>query len=134
MDRILKKSLAFCLTTVFLMAGCSNITAGLRIDSQTQKVVFADSVLGSRLKVEDIATIDSEGHTRGIVALSSQYGGDQHIQYRFYWYDDAGLEVNSKQAPWKGVVVHGNETISVSEVSVNPRGTQFRVQIRQIDE
>nr|WP_198517267.1 YcfL family protein [Vibrio sp. HA2012] len=130
----MKKSLACCLSAVFFMAGCTSITAGLRVDSQTQKVVFADRVLGNRLEVGDIAIIESEGHSRGIVTLSSQYGSDQHIQYRFYWYDDDGLEVNSKQAAWKGAVVHGYDVISVSEVSVNPRGTQFRVQIRQIDE
>ena len=122
-----------CMSALFALSGCADNTAGLRVDGQTQKVMFADRVLGNRLIVDDITTMEVEGRTRGVVALSSQYNGDQHVQYRFYWYDDDGLEVNAKQAAWKRVIVRGFETISVSEVSVNPNGKQFRVQIRQAD-
>jgi uncharacterized protein YcfL len=52
------------------------------------------------------------------------------LQYRFYWYDNEGLEVNTQPGPWKQIIVRGEETVSLSEVSVNPNGTQFRVQIR----
>ncbi|SBS65720.1 YcfL family protein [Vibrio atlanticus] len=119
------------LAAVMVLAGCADNTAGVRVDSQTQNVFFGDKVLGSRLQVEDIRTDLVDGHTRGIVRLNSNYKGDQHILYRFYWYDDAGLEVNLKQGPWKQAIVRGFESISLSEVSVNPKATQFRVQFRE---
>ncbi|ARP38725.1 MULTISPECIES: YcfL family protein [Vibrio] len=119
------------LAAVMALAGCADNTAGVRVDSQTQNVFFGDKVLGSRLQVEDIRTDLVDGHTRGIVRLNSNYKGDQHILYRFYWYDDAGLEVNLKQGPWKQAIVRGFESISLSEVSVNPKATQFRVQFRE---
>ena len=119
------------LAAVMALAGCADNTAGVRVDSQTQNVFFGDKVLGSRLQVEDIRTDLVDGHTRGIVRLNSNYKGDQHILYRFYWYDDAGLEVNLKQGPWKQAIVRGFESISLSEVSVNPNATQFRVQFRE---
>ncbi|MEZ9441843.1 YcfL family protein [Vibrio sp. 10N.222.54.F12] len=119
------------LAAVMALAGCADNTAGVRVDSQTQNVFFGDKVLGSRLQVEDIRTDLVDGHTRGIVRLNSNYKGDQHILYRFYWYDDAGLEVNLKQGPWKQEIVRGFESISLSEVSVNPKATQFRVQFRE---
>lgn len=125
------KKLAMVLFAVLALAGCSKNTAGLRVDGQSQNVMFGDNVLGSRLLVDDIATTEMNGSTRGIVTLTSQYTGDQHIQYRFYWYDDTGLEVNSTQAAWKQTIVRGYETVSISEVSINPNGKQFRVQIRQ---
>ncbi|MFD2015268.1 YcfL family protein [Vibrio olivae] len=115
------------------LSACADNTAGLRIDGATQTVLFGDNVLGSRLKIDHITTQDVNGRTRGIVRLASQYKGDQHIQYRFYWYDDQGLEVNLKQGPWRQAVVRGMETIAISEVSINPQGTQFRVQIRELD-
>jgi uncharacterized protein YcfL len=115
------------------IVGCSKHTAGLRVDGQSQKVMFTDNVMGSRLQIENIATTDVEGHARAIVTLASQYQGDQHIQYRFYWYDKDGLEVNSKLTAWKQKIVRGFETISISEVSINPNGKEFRVQIRQAD-
>ncbi len=122
---------------VFLMAlalaGCAKNTAGLRVDGQSQNVMFGDNVLGGRLQVENIATAELNEHARGIVQLTSLYKADLNIQYRFYWYDNEGLEVNSKQSAWKQQIIRGFETLSISEVSINPNGKQFRVQIRQAD-
>lgn len=116
-----------------MLLGCADNTAGLRIDGASQTVLFGDNVLAGRLKIEDISTTQIDGRARGVVRLLSQYKGDQYVQYRFYWYDDQGLEVNTKQGPWRQAVIRGSEEISISEVSINPNGTQFRVQIRQLD-
>jgi uncharacterized protein YcfL len=116
-----------------MLLGCADNTAGLRIDGASQTVLFGDNVLAGRLKIEDISTTQIDGRARGVVRLLSQYKGDQYVQYRFYWYDDQGLEVNTKQGPWRQAVIRGTGEISISEVSINPNGTQFRVQIRQLD-
>ncbi|PMH45043.1 hypothetical protein BCU68_11255 [Vibrio sp. 10N.286.49.B3] len=128
------KSWSTLILSVFAVMGlsaCADNTAGLRIDGQNHKVIFNDNVLHNRLQIDDMTTDQVNGHARGIVRLMSNYKGDQHIQYRFYWYDDAGLEVNTKQGPWKQAIVRGFESYSISEVSVNPSGTQYRVQIRE---
>lgn len=121
-------------TMALLLMGCADNTAGLRIDGESQTVLFGDNVLGSRLEIADITTVQVDGHTRGVVRLNSQYSGDQNILYRFYWYDNQGLEVNTKLAPWRQLIIRGKESVAVSEVSVNPNGTQFRVQIRENDQ
>lgn len=117
--------------TALVMVGCADNTAGLRVDGASQRVLFGDNVLAGRLLVEDIYTAEEAGHARGIVRLESRYNGDQSILYRFYWYDDNGLEVNTKLGPWRQAIVRGLETIIISEVSLNPDGRQFRVQIRE---
>lgn len=127
------KKWAIAALTALTLLGCADNTAGLRIDGATQTVLFGDNVLAGRLKIDDISTSDVDGRARGVVRLESQYKGDQSIQYRFYWYDDEGLEVNTKLGPWRQAIVRGMETIVISEVSVNPKGTQFRVQIREND-
>ncbi|MGL6257878.1 YcfL family protein [Vibrio sp. WXL210] len=127
----MKKMIVACLLVI--LTGCSTPTAGLRIDSKQQNVIFGDNVLGQRLQVNDIIATEVDGRVRGVVTLESFYRGDQHIQYRFYWYDDQGLEVNTKLGPWKQMVVRGEEIVTISEVSVNPNGREFRVQIRQAD-
>ncbi|WED23302.1 YcfL family protein [Vibrio sp. JC009] len=127
------KNIMMALVAVLAIAGCTKNTAGLRVEGDTQNVLFGDNVLGGRLIIDNIATTDVDGHARGVVTLTSQYKGDQNIQYRYYWYDNDGLEVNSKLAAWKQTLVRGFETVTISEVSVNPNGKQFRVQIRQAD-
>ncbi|GAM62217.1 ycfL protein [Vibrio ishigakensis] len=128
------KKCALVLLTLLTVAGCATNTAGLRVDGKSQKVLFGDNVLGSRLIVDDIATVEKDdGRKRGIVTVSSNYKADLRIQYRFYWYDDNGLEVNTKPSAWRQDVVRGFETRTLSEVSINPEGTQFRVQIREAD-
>lgn len=128
------KKWVIVLFSVLALAGCSKNTSGLNVDGESQRVLFSDNVLGGRLTIEDISTIDVDGHARGVVRLVSNYNGDQHIQYRFYWFDENGLEVNTRLAPWKKTIVRGMETISISEVSVNPNGKQFKVQIRESDD
>lgn len=128
----MKKWLTGTIVALMLL-GCADNTAGLRIDGASQTVLFGDNVLAGRLKIEDITTTSVDERSRGIVRLLSQYQGDQSIQYRFYWYDDQGLEVNTKLSPWRQTIIRGKEEVSLSEVSVNPHGTQFRVQIRQAD-
>ncbi|OBT13976.1 hypothetical protein A9264_02220 [Vibrio sp. UCD-FRSSP16_10] len=127
------KKLVLLLVTLVAVAGCSPNTAGLRVDGKSQKVLFGDNVLGSRLIVDEIATVEKNDRARGIVTVSSHYKGDLRIQYRFYWYDDNGLEVNAKPSAWRQDVIRGLETRSFSEVSINPEGTQFRIQIRESD-
>ncbi|WOQ95895.1 YcfL family protein [Vibrio cholerae] len=114
--------------------GCSANTAGLRVDGASQQVLFNDSALSKSLSIEDISTTAVDGHTRGVVRLQSNQKSDVHVQYRFYWYDNDGLEVNTKLSPWKTIILRGMETVSLTEVSVNPNGKQFRVQIRESDQ
>ncbi len=120
--------------TTLLLVGCSANTAGLRVDGASQQVLFNDSALSKSLSIEDISTTAVDGHTRGVVRLQSNQKSDVHVQYRFYWYDNDGLEVNTKLSPWKTIILRGMETVSLTEVSVNPNGKQFRVQIRESDQ
>lgn len=126
----MKKWLVLTVLSLF-MAGCAYNTAGLQIDGSSQKVLFGDKVLGSRLTVKDISTAEVDGRARGVVRLASQYKGNLHILYRFSWYNADGLEVNSSASAWRQALIYGDETISLSEVTLNPNGTQFRLQIRE---
>ncbi|MFA0086272.1 YcfL family protein [Vibrio sp. 10N.261.51.F12] len=120
---------------LLVLVGCSsNNTSGIKIEGQTQAVLYGDESMGNKFSIDDISTIDTNGHARGIVKLANKTSVDQIIQYRFYWYDEQGLEVNTKQAPWKRAILRGDETVTLSEVSVNPNGKEFRVQLRGADE
>jgi len=115
---------------VITLLGCTGHKSGLQIDGSTHhSVLFGDSLLTWQLKVDEVATTQVDGRARGVVRLTSHHSDQQSIRYRFYWYDDNGLEVNSKPGPCRHLVINGMETVAISEVSVNPNGTQFRVQV-----
>lgn len=117
-----------------VLAGCSSSnTAGLRIDSASQQVLYSDSALDDDLTIDNIDTQENNGNTRGLVKITNNSQDTQNLQYRFYWYDDQGLEVNAKQGAWRQFILRGYESMTLSEVSVNPNATDFRIQIRPQD-
>lgn len=129
----MKKWLVACLGLVAL-AGCSSSnTAGLRIDSASQQVLYSDTSLDDDLKIDSIDTQANNGNTRGLVKITNNSQDTQNLQYRFYWYDDQGLEVNAKQGAWRQFILRGYESMTLNEVSVNPNATEFRIQIRPQD-
>lgn len=129
----MKKWLVVILLPFALMACSSSQTAGISVDSGTQKVLFGDNVLGYRLAVDQINTQYNNGLARGIVAVTSKFSGDQRLQYRFYWYDAQGLEVAGSDSPWRTFIIRGLDTMSIQGVAMKPEATQFRVQIRTLE-
>ncbi len=125
------KKILLVILSMFAIVACSSNTSGLRIDGHSQKVLFGDSSMSRTLSVDDISTLQVDGHARGVVSLTSNISSDLDLLYRFYWYDAQGLEVNTQVGNWKRLIIRGKETRSISEVSVNPAATQFRVQIRR---
>ncbi len=115
-----------------VLAGCSNSqSVGLTVDGEFHRVIMGDSRLADVISVEDISSVLVNEHTRGVVRVKNNDGSDYDIQYRFYWYDENGLEVNRQPGAWKHVLIHGGDEISLSEVSLSPNGSEFRVQIRE---
>ncbi|ANS85119.1 DUF1425 domain-containing protein [Vibrio scophthalmi] len=125
------KKFVFVILSMFAIAACTTNTSGLRIDGGSHRVLFADSSMSRSLNVDDITTTTVDGHAQGIVSLTNNLSSDLDLLYRFYWYNDQGLEVNTKVGNWRRLIIRGAETRSISEVSVNPDATQFRVQIRR---
>lgn len=117
---------------IFGLTACADNTAGLRVDGMSQRILIADNVLAGKIYIEKITTVQTHDHSRAVVQVLSRYRGDQHLQYRFYWYDDQGLEVNNQPSPWQTFILRGGEQRTLSEVSINPQGTQFRLQIREL--
>lgn len=120
---------------VLVLVGCSNTqTAGLTVESEYQRILYGDKVLASELEVKDISTAEVNDHTRGVVRVKNKTTSDQHIQYRFYWYDQQGLDVNARPGPWRQAIIRGMDETSLSEVAVAPNAVNFRVQIRELNQ
>jgi len=125
------KVLFVLLMSSLVLAGCSTTrNSGLSVDSEYQRVLFGDSAMSSYLRVDDISTQVINDHTRGVVRLESLENANRTIEYRFSWYDDNGLEVNTKPSAWKQVIIGGRDMVSLSQVSISSKGKNFRLQVR----
>lgn len=74
------------------IAGCSS-RPGIPV-SDTQTLVMEGSVLAAGIRASNPTLSKRDGAT---VALSSLYNEQQHpvqLYYRFYWYDEKGLEIH----------------------------------------
>ena len=61
---IVMKKWLVALPSTLAIVGCSKNTAGLSVEGESQRVLFADNVLGNRLVIDDISTIEVDGHAR----------------------------------------------------------------------
>ncbi|PSW07294.1 YcfL family protein [Photobacterium lipolyticum] len=118
------------LVTLFL-AACTTTTSGISIESSNQNVVIGNSSLASRVAVERAIVGDVNGLMKAGVPVTSQVSDDMKLQYRFYWYDAQGLEVDGSDAPWRQFVLHGKDTMTLQAVARSPKAKQYRIYIRQ---
>jgi uncharacterized protein YcfL len=122
----------FGLGLVVWLVGCSSSPpVGLITEGKFQRVLISDPHVAAIVRVENISSTSINGYARGIVRIKNTASDDFDIQYRFHWYDALGLEVNLRPSAWQHVKLHGGDEASLSEVSLSPKGTEFRVQIRE---
>jgi uncharacterized protein YcfL len=120
------------LSIVLILTGCSSPRpVGFTVDGEFQRVVMEDSRVFDIVSVEDISSTEVDGHTRGVARVKNNTVNDFDIQYRFHWYDALGLEVSRQPSAWKHTMLQGGDEVSLSEVSLSPKGKEFRVQIRE---
>lgn len=115
----------------FLLLGCSNPNGrGLTVESDFQQVLIGEGDVARNISVKDILSQEVNGHTRAAVVVKNEGSFDLAVQYRFYWYDDYGLEVSAQESPWKRKLLRAGETATLSEVSLSPKGREYRIQLR----
>lgn len=115
-----------------LLCACSSHPqpVGLSIDSEFQQILVGDGDIANQVKVDDIGTEPANDHVRGVVRIKSLTQDNIQMQYRFYWYDQNGIEVDANAKAWKQIILYGGDEVSLSEVSLSPKGENFRLQIK----
>ncbi|MHA2937924.1 YcfL family protein [Vibrio sp. RC27] len=120
------------LTTMIILAGCSSSpSVGLSVEGKFQQVIMDDSRTADTISVEGVSSAEEQGHSKGIVRVRNKTAANVDIQYRFHWYNEQGLEVNLRPSAWNKLTIFGHDVMSLSEVSLSPKGKEFRVQIRE---
>ena len=132
----------FAASALLLLPGCqSPVTTGV----STAVSVSGDRIVDASLQVDDrgvarhVSLVGATTHLlpNGLLRVQARLASTDRrefrIQYRFRWFDEAGLEVTTGGgSPWIAAVLHGGEDIPLSGVSPRPDVSAFTVSVRRL--
>ncbi|KNC09054.1 membrane protein [Klebsiella sp. RIT-PI-d] len=99
------------LLTVVLLAGCGSPRPEIPVgDNQT--LVMEATVLAAGISAEAPEVKHSDIQASASSALYNERREPVTLHYRFYWYDDRGLEMHPLEAP-RSVIIPGNSAVTL---------------------
>ena len=112
-----------CLPLLLTLAGCSSDKP--RIDT-SQSLVMESSVLSAGIITDEPAVDEEDGQQRARSVLYNQRETPVVIHYRYYWYDDKGLEITPRE-PAQTVTVPAHGSIVAASQMGNLTASKVRL-------
>lgn len=106
-----------------LLSGCASDRT--TIDT-SQSLVMESSVLSAGILTGEPVISEHEGQQRGASQLYNQQEKPVKLYYRFYWYDDKGLEILPFEAPRK-ITVAPHSSVEISSQTGNLTASKVRL-------
>jgi len=98
------------ITLLIALTGCSSDRTAI---NTSQSLVMESSVLSAGITTDEPTIRETEGQQRASTVLFNQQEKPVQVTYRFYWYDDKGLEILPFERPRTLTVpAHGKAEIS----------------------
>ncbi|MFO7536341.1 MAG: YcfL family protein [Kiritimatiellia bacterium] len=124
-----------------IFSGCVRKTSGTEVvgvmatgpDGQPElnrAIIANNTKLGRTIQVVDVRHEYVGDVLKAHFTLASTYAATISFQYKFAWYNEAGLEVHPNTDAWTPAVLHGMETISIQGVAPDALVKSFKVKIR----
>ncbi|MBK0032818.1 DUF1425 domain-containing protein [Erwinia sp. S43] len=111
------------LTLLITLAGCSNDRTTI---NTSQSLVMESSVLSAGITTDEPIISETEGQQRAVSTLVNQQEKPVKVTYRFYWYDDRGLEILPYEKP-RTLVVPAKGKIDISSQTGNLTASKVRL-------
>jgi len=119
-----------------MLAGCTE-TRGTRVSIDTdsgEAAVRENSYrLKGRIKVAKVTYGETDGIRRATVTLESMTKRRQRIQARMVWLDAEGTAIDADGKPFRGYVIDGNDSVTLTGYAPNAKGVKAQVQVREDD-
>ncbi len=109
---------------VLFIAGCSS-RPGIPV-SDTQTLVMESAILAAGIRASSPALSERDGTA---TAISSLYNEKQHpvqLYYRFYWYDEKGLEIHPADKI-QAVTLEAESGKQIQSTLFNPEASKVRL-------
>jgi len=65
--------------------------------------------------------------------LESGYSNPYRLEYKFSWYDSAGMDVEPARSAWIPFYLNGRETKTIQGLAPNPSAKAFKIKFREAD-
>lgn len=134
-------SVAFAALAAAMLAGCqSPVSSGARaaVNVSGDAIIAAslssdNSALARHIALTGVRTrLLANGLLEAQASIESNDRRDYLIQYKFRWFDEAGMEIpNVGQEPWIVATVHGGEILNAIGVAPRKNVAGLTVSIRK---
>lgn len=128
----MKKTILCAMSAVslLLIQGCW--TSVMDVDGSadgTATVNFKNSPVD--VKVLDTRSRIVNGLLQVNMELESGYSNPYRLEYKFSWYDSAGMEVDPARTAWIPFYLNGRETKTIQGLAPNPSAKAFKIKLRE---
>ncbi len=105
------------------LTGCSTERSGISIH---QNLVMDSAVLSAGILAEEPEISETAGQLRASSEVVNQQDVVVKVKYRFYWYDDKGLEIQPFEAP-RTLVVPARGKLEITSQTGNMTASNVRL-------
>ncbi|KJG11397.1 hypothetical protein UA38_13390 [Photobacterium kishitanii] len=125
---------ALSILLVILVTGCSGITMpGISLDKGNHQVVIGNTTLASKLKFSHSQTDLRDGYLHASVEVMNKTDAAISLNYRFYWYDANGLEINHPTSISCTLTIKPNQILLLQALAPSTAATQYRIVVHDIN-
>ncbi|MFC0139242.1 YcfL family protein [Erwinia mallotivora] len=113
------------LALLALLAGCSSDRTTI---NTSQSLVMESPVLSAGITTDGPTLSERDGQQRASALLVNQQDHAATVHYRFYWYDDKGLEILPFEQP-RTVSVPSQGKVEISSQTGNLTASKVRLHL-----
>ncbi|MCE2572486.1 YcfL family protein [Motilimonas eburnea] len=117
------------------LAACAQMpTTGIGIDNINlePKVRIDNRELADKLELGNVKTKRTNDLLTVQARVANLYPYEQTLQYKFYWFDQFGFEVEHQGQPWLPLTLHGGQVAHIQGVAPNSAAQNVHVYIREV--
>ena len=119
------------------LTACDSVNTTERLDPVASpdividKRVITDGELERVARVRSVRQATVSGNILKVdVDVTNTHGHSRIINYKFEWFDDHGMSVNTPLSTWQPRVLQGGETITLTGVAPTPQAKDFRLKLQ----
>ncbi|AVQ86076.1 hypothetical protein C7R88_01350 [Plesiomonas shigelloides] len=113
-----------------LLSGCAS-RGFTGFEVAQQPLVLADAALSEQVNVQSYREGFGQPLRVGI-QLQNRQAQPLTLEYRLYWYDAQGIELDNDPTPWQQVTLSAHQVWTTRVTAQEPQATSYRLHVRPL--